>query len=106
MNTTLEVYFESQGGVDLRDALRGRGDTFEPGLLIVDTDLPIAGTGTVDWVALDAQRNLVIADIEGSAPDDVFARVRSHAEWFAANSASSCVGWLIAMSRKITAASS
>ena len=47
----------------------------------------VPGAGIIDWIALDSQRNLVIADIEGAAPDDVFTRVVAHAQWFAANSA-------------------
>lgn len=87
MNRNLQVYFEAHGDVDLRETLRGRGDMLEAGLSIIDTELPIPGAGIIDWVALDSQRNLVIADIEGAAPDDVFTRIVAHAQWFASNPA-------------------
>jgi hypothetical protein len=87
MNRNLQVYFEARGDVDLREALRGRGDVLEAGLSIIDTELPIPNAGIIDWIALDSQRNLVIADVEGAAPDDVFTRIVAHAQWFASNSA-------------------
>jgi len=85
MNQNIDVFFESRGAIDLREALRGRGDCVEPALSIIDSDLPIANAGAVDWIALDGARRLVIADVEGAAPDDVVSRLAAHVRWFAEN---------------------
>ncbi len=85
MTPTIDVFFESPGTINLRETLKGRGDAVEPALSIIDSDLPIANAGVVDWIALDVRRRLVIADVEGEAPDDVIARLAAHVQWFSEN---------------------
>ncbi|MFN0152587.1 MAG: hypothetical protein ACKVU1_17935 [bacterium] len=85
MTPTIDVFFESPGAIDLRATLKGRGDAVEPALSIIDSELPIANAGTVDWIALDVRRRLVIADVEGAAPDDVVTRLAAHVQWFSEN---------------------
>lgn len=87
MNSNVDIFFEARGVIDLREVLKGRGDAVEPALSIIDSELAIARAGVVDWIALDASRRLVIADVEGAPPDDIAARLAEHVRWFAENTA-------------------
>jgi hypothetical protein len=80
-----EIFIAAPDDVDVRALLCGRGEAIEAGLSIIDTDLPIAGLGAVDVVAIDARRRLVIADFAGGRESGLAGRALAHARWFRDN---------------------
>ncbi len=82
-----DIFVPAAFDLDARALFEGRGETIEPGLSIIDAEVPIAGAGEVDLVAIDATRRLVVIDLApagaGASADE--ARALAHAEWFRDN---------------------
>ena len=71
--------------LDARALFEGRGEAIEPGLSIIDTQVPIAGLGEVDLVGIDAARRLVVIDLAGAGEAAEEDRALAHATWFRDN---------------------
>ncbi len=80
-----DIFVPAALDLDARALFEGRGETIEPGLSIIDAEVPIAGVGEVDLVAIDASRRLVVIDLAGAGEGADEERAFAHAEWFRDN---------------------
>jgi hypothetical protein len=82
---SVEIFFDAPHAPDLAFILQGRGAAIEPGLSVIDADLPIAGLRDVDLVAIDSQRRLVVVSVARPGEAALPAQAAAQAQWFVAN---------------------